>query len=486
MEKNVRPLWDHQVKAIRMAEDRENLALLFEMGCGKSRATIEILRRRYAKHGRILRTIIFAPVVVCENWKREFAMFSKVNPNDIRVLTGTGAGRIREFIKWVGDDLSRHKVIVTNYHSTGIDDLYSLFLKYGFEVVVCDESQKLKNPTGKMAKAVAVLADKAKHRYLLTGTPVLNSPMDLFMQYRILDSGKTFGTNFYGFRASYCRDANASRQNTQGYFPKWEVRPDMFHVLQDKIRPSSIRVLKKDCLDLPPLVRQEIKVELSAQQSRMYKEMSKEYLAFVEELEKSNQPRTVTAQIAATKALRLQQIISGYAAVEQKGEYEILKDVPRLKVLKELLETLCVEGEAKVIVWSVFKANYKMIASVCAELGLEYAELHGEISTKNKEEAMHRFRTKPECKVMIANQGAGGVGVNLVEASYSIYYSKGFSLEHDLQSEARNHRGGSEMHDKITRIDLVAPETIDELVNEALAKKQNISDQILTWKDKLK
>jgi SNF2 family DNA or RNA helicase len=254
----------------------------------------------------------------------------------------------------------------------------------------------------------------------------------------------------------------------------------MLPVLASKIAPSSVRVLKSECLDLPPMIRQVIPVTLSAQQKRLYKEMRDEYIAFVDDLKKSDQPRTITAQIAATKALRLQQIVSGYAAVEQSDQAQILEDVPRLKILGELLEDIT-PGH-KVIVWSVFRANYKMIRDLCAKLKIESTELHGAISAKQKEENMHKFRTDPKCRVMIANQGAGGIGINLVEASYAIYYSKGFSLEHDLQSEARNYRGGSEIHEKITRIDLIAPETIDELITVALEKKQNVSEQILDWR----
>jgi SNF2 family DNA or RNA helicase len=210
----------------------------------------------------------------------------------------------------------------------------------------------------------------------------------------------------------------------------------------------------------------------------MYDEMKKEYMAFVKE-HTGKHPLTVTAQLAITKALRLQQILSGYVPTEQ-ADVVWLEDVPRLKVLSELLEDIT--PGAKVIVWAVFKENYKMIAKVCDKLGLEYAEIHGDISNARRIEEMNRFRTDEKCRVMIANQSAGGTGINLVEASYAIYYSKGFSLEHDLQSEARNHRGGSEVHDKITRIDLVAKGTIDELVNEALLKKQSISNLILGWK----
>lgn len=476
-----RPLWNHQVNALRKAEGLNNLALFMDPGVGKTRTTIEILRRKYAKHSRLMRTIIFAPIVVCENWKREFAMFSKIHPNDIVVLTGTGNKRVKDFIRWAGDDLSRPKIFITNYHSTGMSDLYKLFLDYKFEVLVVDESQRTKNPAGKMAKAVAAISDATLYRYILTGTPVLNSPMDLFMQFRILDKGETFGKNFYGFRANYCSDKNSKRAGTQGYFPQWEVRPDMIPVIGSKIQALSVQAKKSECLDLPPMIRQEIEVALTAQQQRMLKEMKNEYLAFVDELEKTGQPKTVTAQIAATKALRLQQIVSGYAAIEQSGKYEVLKDVPRLKALEELLEDLT-DGH-KVIVWAVFKANYEMIAKLCEKMGLGYTDITGE--TKDKDANAHKFRTDPKCRVLIANPGAGGVGLNLVEASYSIYYSKGFSLEHDIQSEARNYRGGSHVHEKITRIDLIARGTIDEIINEALRNKQNVAEQVLALREKL-
>lgn len=478
---STKPLWNHQVQAIRMAEERDCLALFADMGTGKSRMVVEILRRRYAKHGRILRTLILCPIAVCKNWKQEFALYSKVNPADIVVLNQTGAGRIKEMIKWAGDDLGRHKIFVTNYHATNMKDLYALMQRYNFEVIVGDESQKLKNPSGKMAKAVAVLAERARYRYILSGTPILNTPMDIFMQFKILDGGRTFGKNFFSFRAQYCVDKNAGRQNTTGYFPKWEVRPDTYPELQSRISANALRVKKSECLDLPPFIRQEVEVEMSPQQKRMYKEMMNEYIAFIEELEKSDQPRTVTAQIAATKALRLQQIVSGYASIEQTGKFEIFEDVPRMEALEDLLEAL--HTEHKVIVWAVFKANYQMIKALCTKMGIEYAEIHGEI--KDKDAEMNRFRKDPKCRVMIANQAAGGVGINLIEASYCIYYSKNFSLEGDLQSEARNYRGGSEMHQKVTRIDLVARGTIDELVTEALKNKNNIAEQILTWKDKL-
>lgn len=471
----MRALWNHQVHAIRVAEVVPDLGLFFEQGTGKTRTLIEIVRRRYAKHNKLMRTIIFAPIIVCENWRSEFKMYSKINPMDVVVLTGSQKKRIKDFLYHVGDDLSGTKIFVTNYESCQMQDLFNLILRWKPEVLVCDESQRVKNHESIRARKVAMLADQSKHNYILTGTPILNSPMDIYMQFRILDRGTTFGKNFFSFRGMYFEDKNA-RMSKQNYFPKWEARADSYQSLQDKIKTKALRVLKKDCLDLPPLVRQVIHVPMSPAQARMYREMYNDFITFIND--HSDQPRAVVANLAVVKATKLQQIVSGFVK-DESGVCHRIDDAPRLSVLSELLDDLAVHS--KVIVWSHYKENQRMVTEVCEKLGLGYAEIHGDI--KDKEAQMKRFRTDPECRVMAANQAAGGVGVNLVEAAYMIYYGKGFKLEDDLQSEARNYRGGSEMHEKITRIDLVTPGSIDELVNESLANKQNVSETILSWKD---
>ena len=471
----MKPLWKHQEHAIRLAEVLPCMGLFFEQGAGKSRAAIEILRRRYAAHGRIRRTLILAPIIVCQNWKEEFSMYSKVKQQDIVVLTKAGRLRERDLINALGQDLSLNKIIITNYETMQMEGVYSMLTQWRPEILICDESQRLKNAQGKRAKLVAALADIAEHKYILTGTPILNSPMDIFQQFRILDGGSTFGKNFYSFRATYFRDANDKWRGKQSYYPKWEPIQEKFPQLQDSISAKALRVLKKDCLDLPPLVRQVVGVEMSPEQKRVYNEMKEDYLAFVKAQDGGS--RAVIAQLAITKALRLQQIISGFA----KDENGVIHRVPcpRLAALEELLET--VTQESKAIVWCTFKENYSMIKELCGKLSLQYREITGDISNKERLAGMDDFRKDPSIKVMIANQAAAGVGLNLVEASYSIYYSKNFSLEQDLQSEARNYRGGSEMHEKVTRIDLVARGTIDELITEALAGKQNIADKILGW-----
>jgi len=475
-----KPLWNHQLEAIRRAETERDLGLLFEMGTGKTRTVIEIVRRKFAAKGALRRTLILCPAIIRDNWKHEFKMYSKISQRDIVVLKDSCVKRVAMFTEAVGIHTSEPKIIITNYEALEMDDLFQLLIRWRPEILICDESQRLKNHKSKRAKKTAVLADLALHRYILTGTPILNTPADLYMQFRILDKGETFGKNFYGFQGEYFKDENAGFKSKQNYFPKWVPRTETFPKLQDKIKTKSLRVLSKDCQDLPPLVRQQVEVEMSPEQRRIYKEMFNDFVAFIDK--NNEQSPAVVAQLALTKSLRLQQIVSGFA-VDENGKFHRFSDVPRLKALAELLEDIAPND--KVIVWAGFKENYRMIAELCEKLGLVYKEIHGDISDAQKQMNMRDFREDPAVRVMIANQSAGGVGVNLVEARYAIYYSKGFRLEDDLQSEKRNHRQGSQMHEKIVRIDLVCPGTIDELVNEALANKQNISERILTWKHQM-
>lgn len=472
------PLWKHQIEAVELANKLPHLYIAFEMGTGKSRTIIEILRRRYTVAGRLMRTLIYCPAIVVSNWKQEFAMYSRIKPQDILLLQGPGKKRAKQFIDACsyGGQLTTPKIIVTNYEALQMDELQKAIGEWQPEVLVCDEAHVLKSHKSKRAKALLPVANQTRFKYLLSGTPILNSIEDIWMQFRILDGGQTFGENYFSFRARYMEDKNAKFAGKEHYFPKFEPRAEMYAEMNDKMYRKMIRALKKDCLDLPPLLKQQVEVEMSPEQSRMYKEMKNQYITWVESAKKSDQPLPVVAQLAITKALRLQQIVSGYAMADT-GEVHWIEKNPRLDALEELLEGL-VTGH-KVIVWCIFKENYKMIAKRLEKMGVKYTTLTGEQNHKEKDEAMESFRKDQSVRVMIANQAAGGVGVNLVEADYAIYFSKNFSLKDDLQSEARNYRGGSNIHEKVTRIDIVCKGTIDDIIAEALANKQDISNKVL-------
>jgi len=470
--------YQHQKQAIDMARKHPDLALFWEMGTGKTGGLINILRTKYEQIDN-RRTLIFAPLVTLHNWKDEFGIHSFDNEcPPIIVLDKSGKARMKQFDKYVKD---KDAIVVVNYEALRSKELYVKLFNWEPSIVVMDESHKLKNPQAKQAKLVITIADRAEFRYILTGTPILNNAMDVFNQYRALDGGKTFGKNFYTFRARYFYDANAHMPR-HVHFPNWQPIKSRYKELSKKLYAKALRVKKEDCLDLPPLVKQIIKVPLGKDQARMYKEMRDSYVTFIRDTKTNKDVDASIADNALTKLLRLQQLVSGHIKTES-GDIVVCEDNPRLKITKELLEELTVSN--KVIVWTAFKYDITAVSQLCTDLGIKYTTLSGEQNGAQKRDNVELFRRGKDVRVIIANRVAGGIGINLVEASYSIVYSRNFSLDAELQSEARNYRGGSQIHQKITKLDLCANGTIDELVLQALRGKEDIAGQIIDWTEKL-
>lgn len=470
MKYKIKP-YEHQLQAVELSKQHENLALFWEMGTGKTKGMIEILRDKYTTHGRVLPTLIFAPVVTLENWKREILAHSMIPASRIYVCTGTAVKRQR----LVSEGMSGDNIVIINYEALTSNKLYSIMTNYPPSIMVLDESHYVKNYKSKRAKLVQALADSSTvlHKYILTGTPILNSPMDMYQQYRILDGGKTFGKNFFAFRGTYFYDKHANWRGQQK-FANWQPIPSKFSELSEKIYRKASRVTKAECLDLPPLIKKRELVPMSSDQAKAYKEMKDHYLTFVKDSDKA-----VLATQAITKLLRLQQIVSGFLSTED-GEAIVFEKVPRLDRLRELVEEIT--PNHKLIIWCSFKKNYEMIATLLDELKIGYVLLTGEQSAKEKQESIDEFQNKITTRIVVANRRAGGIGVNLTAASYSIVYSRDFSLGDELQSEARNHRGGSEIHEKIVQINLCSPDTVDESVLTALETKQKFSDIIVDLK----
>lgn len=495
-------LWDHQKKAIERARTIQHFALFFCPGTGKTRTTLEILRFQFNASSRIMRTLIVAPAVVCPNWKDEWLKFTKIEAKYIKVLSGAGDKRLKEFRKlaYVHPESMtglHGRVFIINYEVFAMmPDLVNMIKHWGPEVIVWDESHKLKNPDAKRSKVAAEIASKATHNYLLTGTPILNNALDIFMQIKVMMGGfpglkyfengdrKELITNFFGFRARYFRDRNAGMPK-QKYFPLWEIMTkerdgvDAATEISDILSRIGMVAKKEECLDLPPELVQVVKCGMTPKQTIAYREMELNFLATFAEGESM-------AQIAMTKGMRLQQIASGFVPLTgQDPEDEFAKSqvcfdkTPKQEALKELLEQLT--PRSKVLVWAVWKENYEQIAAICDELRIEYVSVHGGVSEGKKKEAIERFKSDDRVRVYIGHPGSGGIGINLVEAGYSIRYSRTFSLEHITQSRARNYRGGTKEagHDKIVHYELVCENTIEEVAVERLNGKEEISAKIL-------
>lgn len=487
MEFKVKP-WEHQREVYERAKDLPGFGLFFDPRTGKSMTAITLARYKMNTHRRILRTLIFCPPIVVPNWKDEWKKYSDIPMSKVTCLQGPGKERV-ETVRKYGfhvDDTREPapRIFITNYESLLMKPLLTLFHEWKPELIIFDESHNLKSFDSQRSKKADGLANPPwaikPYKYILSGSPVLNAPWDLFMQYKILDGGKTFGENFYVFRNRYFHDANAAWKNsaTRKYFPDWQVRPGAVEEINNLIQTTSKRVLKSECFDLPPFDRQIVKCQMTPEQTRVYKELSRAYISFVGE-------RVISSTLAITKALRLQQIASGFCSLDGTGDEEDkathrFEENPKLEMLEHFLQEITESGH-KVIVWAVWVENYGAIRKVCEKLKLKYVEIHGQVNEKKKMAAKDEFNNNPEIKVVIAHPGSGGEGITLM-TPYAIFYSRTFSLKHSIQAEARNYGPEAMAHEKVTRIDLVCEGTIEEEIVEALYRKEKMAADVLSEK----
>ena len=460
--------WQHQKDALVRFADEPTFALWHDMGVGKTTTAILILRWKYLCHRQVLPTLIISPVATLWNWQDEFKKNAPEGVSSaVQVLYGSGVERV----KMLADPAAR--IFITNPECLTMPTVVEELVKKNFYAVVLDEAHKFKDHKAKRFAALLKVSDRASVRGMLTGTPILKSYLDIWAQFRFLDKGRTFFPNFYVFMRKYFVDKNAGMPK-EIHFPKWEPAPEARNEFLTKLEPLVSRVKKSACLDLPPLIKTVKVVEMSDEQRKVYETMLRDLIIEVEQ-------GTCAATNALTKTLRLLQILSGYLPL--KGESDPFGDVqlfsiknnPRLKQLEEDLEDLT--PDHKVIVWSNFADSYDDILAVARRFG-EVAELTGR--TKDRAGEIKRFNEDPKCRVILSNPQAGGVGVNLTAASYSIWYSRGYSLGDRLQAEARNYRGGSEVHKQIVQIDYVSPGTVDEDVLNVLEEKEEMGNRILS------
>lgn len=463
-------LWNHQIDAVKAFETREGYCLWHEMGTGKTGTAItiynNIVTQALQNSNTIPALLILCPSITLENWKREFNTFAPHLYNQVQVLHGEGKKRIQSFkVAWN----KGFRIFITNHEALSMPTMADLFNR-NWDMLIVDESHRFKGATNLRSKAIHRLADRCKYKLLLSGSPVLNSYEDIWSQLRILGAN-IVGANFYAWRKRYFKDINADKSWVK--FPTYVPTKEAIPYFQMLMSEYGSTVKKADVLDLPPLVKQNVYVDLLPEVARHYHAMEKDFITILND-------DVCAADLVVTKILRLQQICCGLV----RGEDDNIISTAKHEVLREYLEELCKSQGNKVIVWCNWIAPLKQIKKLCEDIGLGYSVIEGGQNVRDRQDEVDRFNTNALTQVCIANQAAGGVGIGLQAASYMIYFSKGYSLEQNIQSEARAYRGGSEIHQSITRIDILTRETIEEDIHEALEGKFEMAELVTKLKQK--
>lgn len=454
-------LWEHQRIGVEKAKNLDFFAFFFEQGCGKTRTVIEVILGKFLKEGRTLRSLIVCPDIVVKNWQDEFLKYTDLHPSTVVCLTGSGQQRLDTLLS-----APLHTIFVCNYQTLLMKPLLEVFKKIGIELLVLDESHKIKSYNSVTTKNILPLAARAKYRFCMSGTPVTKNEMDIYPQSQVLDGGAALGANFFTFRNKYFFDKNKGMRSN--YFPKWEIKKGSKEAIRDAMAHYTMRVEKADCLDLPPLIKQTMDVALTPIQEKLYRDLERDMVGALGD-------NMVVSDMALTNILRMQQLVSGFCTDQLNRHFQV--EGNREAVLKETIEGIA--PRHKVIIWAVFKQNYYDIRRVLTELGEKFCELTGDVPTKYRPNIVKQFQDPYGPRFLIANPKAAGIGINLVEAAYSIRYSRSYSLEDQLQSEARNYRAGSEMHEQVVQIELLTRGTIDEVIFNALADKAEIGPAII-------
>lgn len=457
--------WDHQLTALDRFEKRNNRFLCcHEMGSGKTATGLFCMRSIYHREHRVPLSLIVCPGGVMEHWKRQAKAHCEPEiANEFCLLEGTGKQRMKLL------ERSSARVFVVNFEATRMADFWKELTKIKFEFLIVDESHRIKSHKTLQHKKIVEIADKCKAVLAMTGTPITNTAQDIWGQLRVLANG-CVSENFYVWLRQNFYDANAGKSWLK--FPDWKLLPGRAKNIAQTIAENSHTVKTAECIDMPPFVRSEVFVDLDERVERMYRELEEDFITFLD----TGEP--VVANLAITKMLRLQQFCNG-SVVSEEGKKQL--PCEKITALQEIFETL--GPDEKRVVWCNFLTPIEHIVSLCESMKLKCVVYSGKQSREDKRSAKEAFIDDPEVKVFIGTQAAGGTGLDGLQiAKYAIYYSKNYNLEQDLQSQARTYRGGSNVHSVVTRIDIVTRNTVEEKINEALARKLKLADLLTSIK----
>ena len=236
--------------------------------------------------------------------------------------------------------------------------------------------------------------------------------------------------------------------------------------LSESLKAFSYRILKENCLDLPNKIYMEREIQLTSEQERLYEQMRQEALATLN-------GKTVTTMTALTQLMRLHQITCGHFAADDGSIQEVKNN--RLAELLDVLD----EVEGKAIIWAHYQHDVKNIFKLLEDKYGPGSVVHyyGKTLPEQRDYAIKNFKDNDKVRFFVGTPQTGGYGITLVQASTVIYYSNGYDLEKRMQSEDRAHRIGQKK--KVTYIDFIAPNTIDEKIRKALRKKINIASKVM-------
>ena len=459
--------YEHQLTALKKSWNKETYAYFMEMGTGKTKVLIDNMAMLYDK-GKIDGALIIAPKGVIKTWyEQELPTHLPNHIENVSILWQSNiTKKQQEKLETLFEIETALHILVMNVEALSTEKGVKFafkFLNSHKTLVAIDESTTIKTPTAKRTKNIIGLGKHAKYRRIMTGSPVTKNPLDLYTQCEFLDPYLLDFSSYYAFRNRY---AEMTTMNVRGR--SIQVVKEFRHLgeLSKSLQPFSYRVLKEDCLDLPPKNWIKRHITLTKEQDKIYKQMKKHALAMLN-------GKVTSTMTVLTQLMRLHQITCGHFTADDGSVQDV--DSNRIKELMNILE----ETEGKAIIW----ANYQRdITQITDNIEKEYGpgsvvDYYGLTPQEDRQDNIRKFQSDPKCRFMVGTPSTGGYGITLTAANTVIYYSNGYDLEKRLQSEDRAHRIGQKKN--VTYIDIICEDTVDEKIVKALRDKINVASEVL-------
>jgi SNF2 family DNA or RNA helicase len=457
----------HQLTALEKSWNKENFAYFMEMGTGKTKVLIDNLAMLYDK-GKIDGALIIAPKGVVKTWyEQELPTHLPDHIENVSVLWQPNITKTQqEKLDSLFEIDSALHILVMNVEALSTDKgvkFATKFINSHKTLMAIDESTTIKTPTARRTKNIIKMGVNAKYKRIMTGSPITKNPLDLYTQCEFLDPWLLDFSSYYAFRNRY---AEMKTMHVHGRSIQVVDKFQNLGELSDTVKQFSYRVLKEDCLDLPPKVFIKRHIALTADQQRIYKQMKDQALAVLN-------GKVTTTMTVLTQLMRLHQITCGYVTADDGTTQQVESN--RLNELMSILE----DTEGKVIIWANYQLSVgEIIQKIIKVYGPDsYVHYYGLTPQEDRQDYIRKFQNDPKCRFIIGTPQTGGYGITLTQANTVIYYSNGYDLEKRLQSEDRAHRIGQKK--TVTYIDLICEDTIDEKIVKALRDKINIASEVM-------
>ena len=457
----------HQLTALEKSWNKENFAYFMEMGTGKTKVLIDNLAMLYDK-GKIDGALIIAPKGVVKTWYEQ--ELPTHLPNHIDNTTVLWQSNITKSQQEKLDSILENEmllhVLVMNVEALSTEkgvNFARKFINSHKTLMAIDESTTIKTPTARRTKNIILLGKQAKYKRIMTGSPITKNPLDLYTQCEFLDPWLLDFTSYYAFRNRY---AEMKTMHLRGRSIQVVSEFKNLGELSETVKNFSYRVLKEDCLDLPPKNFIKRHITLTPAQKKIYEQMKKAAMAVLN-------GKVTTTMTVLTQLMRLHQITCGHFTADDGSVQEVESN--RLNELMSILE----ETEGKAIIW----ANYQRdVAQIIEHIEKKYGkgsivDYYGLTPQEDRQDNIRKFQNNSNCRFLIGTPQTGGYGITLTQANTVIYYSNGYDLEKRLQSEDRAHRIGQKK--TVTYVDLICEDTVDEKIVKALRDKINIASEVM-------